>query len=183
MTPRRGGYTGPCLRAAGVAYDVRRASPYLVYGDLDFEIPIGETGDNYDRFLVRMEELNQSMRIIEQCFEKMPEGPVNVENPEWRQPSKDDIYNDMESMIFHFKSTVEGHPVPKGEVYQAVEGANGELGFYLVSDGGGKPVKCRVRPPCFQLTSSLSFLMEGSFLADLIPTFDMINLIGGECDR
>ena len=177
------GYTGPCLRAAGVAYDVRRASPYLVYGDLDFEIPIGETGDNYDRFLVRMEELNQSMKIIEQCFEKMPEGPINVENPEWRQPSKDDIYSDMESMIFHFKSTVEGHPVPKGEVYQAVEGANGELGYYLVSNGGGKPVKCRVRPPCFQLTSSLSFLMEGSFLADLIPTFDMINLIGGECDR
>jgi NADH-quinone oxidoreductase subunit D len=113
----------------------------------------------------------------------MPEGPVNVDNSQWRQASKDDIYTDMESMIFHFKNTIEGIPVPKGEAYFPIEAPNGELGFYLVSDGGGKPLKCRVRPPCFQLTSSLSFLMEGSFLADLIPTFDMINLIGGECDR
>lgn len=177
------GYTGPCLRATGVPYDVRRVSPYLVYDQLDFEIPIGETGDNYDRFVIRLEELNQSMRIVEQCLTKMPEGPVNVDNPEWRQASKDNIHTDIESMIFHFKNTIEGIPVPKGEVYFPVEAPNGELGFYLVSDGGGKPVKCRVRPPCFQLTSSLSFLLEGSFLADLIPTFDMINLIGGECDR
>jgi NADH-quinone oxidoreductase subunit D len=177
------GYTGPCLRAAGVAYDVRKAQPYLVYDKLDFEIPVGTTGDNYDRFMVRMIELQQSMRIIEQCVEKIPEGPINVDDAQWRQPSKDAIYSDMESMIFHFKNEINGIPVPAGEVYFPVEGANGELGFYLVSDGGGKPVKCRVRPPCFQLTSSVSSLVTGAMLADLIPTFDMINLIGGECDR
>ncbi len=177
------GFTGPCLRACGVAYDVRKASPYLVYDKLDFEIPIGETGDNLDRFLVRMEELNQSMRIVEQCIEQIPEGPINIDDPRWRQPSKDDIFNDMESMIFHFKTVIDGQHVPKGETYHAVEGANGELGFYIVSNGSGKPWKCRVRPPSFALTSAMPLLVKGSLLADLIPTFDMINLIGGECDR
>lgn len=177
------GFTGPCLRACGVPYDVRRAQPYLVYGQLDFDIPVGETGDNLDRFLVRLEEINQSIRIVEQCLERIPPGPINVDNPEWRQPSKDDIHRDMESMIFHFKNTFEGQKIPAGEVYQAVEGANGELGFYLVSSGAGKPLKCRVRPPCFALTSAMPLMVKGAFLADLIPTFDMINLIGGECDR
>ncbi|MBI4666802.1 MAG: NADH-quinone oxidoreductase subunit D [Nitrospinae bacterium] len=177
------GFTGPCLRAAGVPYDVRRANPYLVYDRVDFAIPVGETGDNYDRFQVRMEELEQSMLIIEQCLAQMPEGPVNVSDPAWRQPSKDDSFTDMESMIYHFKSVIEGVNVPKGEVYAAVEGANGELGFYLVSNGSGHPVKCRVRPPCFPMTSALPLLIKGRMIADLIPTFDMINLIGGECDR
>ncbi|MBF0169520.1 MAG: NADH-quinone oxidoreductase subunit D [Nitrospinae bacterium] len=177
------GYSGPCMRAAGVAYDIRKTNPYLVYDRLDFEIPVGTTGDNYDRFMVRMYELQQSMSIIEQCLVKMPEGPINHNDPQWRQSSKDDIFTDMESMIFHFKNEINGVPVPAGEVYFPVEGANGELGFYLVSDGSGHPVKCRVRPPCFQLTSSVKYLIEGSMLADLIPTFDMINLIGGECDR
>ncbi len=177
------GFTGPCLRACGVGYDVRKANPYLIYDQLDFEIPVGETGDNFDRYLVRMEELNQSMRIVEQCLERIPGGPINVDNPQWRQPSKDDIFTEMESMIFHFKNAIEGVKVPAGEAYQAVEGANGEVGFYLVSNGGGKPVKCRVRPPCFPMTSALPLIIKGSLLADLIPTFDMINLIGGECDR
>ena len=177
------GFTGPCLRACGVPYDVRRAQPYLVYGQLDFDIPVGETGDNLDRFLVRLEEINQSIRIVEQCLERIPAGPINVDNPEWRQPSKDDIHRDMESMIFHFKNTFEGQKIPAGEAYQAVEGANGELGFYLVSSGAGKPLKCRVRPPCFALTSAMPLMVTGALLADLIPTFDMINLIGGECDR
>ncbi|MBI5815828.1 MAG: NADH-quinone oxidoreductase subunit D [Nitrospinae bacterium] len=177
------GFTGPCLRAAGVPYDVRRANPYLVYDRVDFAIPVGETGDNYDRFQVRMEELEQSMRIIEQCLEQMPEGPVNINNPDFRQASKDDIFTKMEPLIFQFKTVVEGHKIPRGEAYAAVEGANGELGYYVVSNGGGHPVKMRVRPPCFQLTSALPLLIKGRMIADLIPTFDMINLIGGECDR
>jgi len=177
------GFTGPCLRATGVPYDVRRAQPYLKYDQVDFEIPVGSTGDNFDRYLVRMEEINQSMRIVEQALEMMPEGPINVDDPRWRQPSKDDSSKSIESLIFHFKGTIEGPQIPAGEVYQAVEGANGELGFYLVSDGGGSPWKCRVRPPCFPMTSALPRLVKGALLADLIPTFDMINLIGGECDR
>jgi len=177
------GFTGPCLRAAGVPYDVRRANPYLVYDRVDFDIPVGSTGDNFDRFLVRMEEIKQSMRIIEQCLEQLPDGPINVDDPKKRQPSKDDTGTRIESLIFHFKDNIGGIPVPKGEVYFPVEAPNGELGFYLVSNGGGNPVKCRVRAPSFALTSVLPELMKGSFVADLIPTFDMINLIGGECDR
>ena len=177
------GFTGPCLRAAGVPYDVRRANPYLVYDRVDFAIPVGETGDNHDRFQVRMEEIEQSMRIVEQCIQQMPKGPVNVNDPNFRQPSKDGIFNIMEPLIFQFKTVVEGHQIPKGEAYAAVEGAGGEVGFYVVSNGGGHPVKCRVRPPCFPMTSALPLLIKGRMIADLIPTFDMINLIGGECDR
>jgi NADH-quinone oxidoreductase subunit D len=177
------GFTGPCLRACGVPYDVRKAHPYLAYDRVDFDIPIGSTGDNYDRYLVRMEELNQSMRIVEQALKDIPDGPVNVENPYFRRPSKDDVYSDMESLIFQFKTVIEGLYIPKGEVYYPTEGGNGEMGFYLVSDGTGKPVKCRVRPPCFALTSAMPLLVRGSLIADIIPTFDMINMIGGECDR
>lgn len=177
------GFTGPCLRACGVEYDVRKAQPYLVYDQIDFEIPIGTTGDNFDRYLIRMEELNQSMRIIEQCLDKMPEGPVNLDNPLVRVPSKDHVYSKMEELIDHFIVVTEGIKPPKGEVYFPVEGGNGEVGFYLVSDGGGKPLKCRVRPPCFAITQAMPRLCIGSFLADIIPTFDQINLIGGECDR
>jgi NADH-quinone oxidoreductase subunit D len=177
------GFTGPCLRATGVPYDVRRAQPYLVYNQVDFDIPVGSTGDNFDRYLVRMEEINQSMRIIEQALEQAPKGPINVDDPRWRLPSKDDSSTKIEQRIFHFKGVIEGPQIPAGEAYQAIEGANGELGFYLVSDGGGSPWKCRVRPPCFALTAALPRLVKGAMLADLIPTFDMINLIGGECDR
>tara|TARA_B100000959_G_scaffold21478_1_gene20681 strand:+ start:93083 stop:94291 length:1209 start_codon:yes stop_codon:yes gene_type:complete len=177
------GFSGPCLRACGVPFDVRKSEPYLVYDKLDFEIPIGSTGDNFDRFLVRMDEIKQSIRIIRQCLKQIPDGPINVDDPMWRQPSKDDINSDMESMIFHFKNVIEGQKVPEGEVYHAIEACNGELGFYLVSNGSGSPVKCRVRPPSFPMTSALPIMVKGSLLADLIPTFDMINLIGGECDR
>lgn len=177
------GFTGPCLRATGVPYDVRKAQPYLVYDRLDFEVPVGETGDNFDKYLVRMEEILQSMRIVEQALAGMPGGPINVDMPAYRWQSKEDIGTRIDSLIFHFKTVIEGIKPPPGEVYQAVEGGNGELGFYLVSDGSGKPYKCRVRPPCFPLTSAMPRMMKGRLLADIVPTFDMINMIGGECDR
>lgn len=177
------GFTGPCMRACGIPYDIRKTEPYLIYDQLDFDVPIGSTGDNFDRYLVRMEEIKQSMRIVEQCIDKMPKGPVNVDDPKWRMPSKDDSSTRIESMIHHFKCFIEGQQVPAGEAYQAVEAPNGELGFYLVSNGGGKPLKCRVRGPSFALTSAMPILVKGAYIADIIPTFDMINLIGGECDR
>ncbi|MGQ9671162.1 MAG: NADH-quinone oxidoreductase subunit D [Desulfosoma sp.] len=177
------GFTGPCLRACGVPYDVRKAQPYLVYDRMDFEVPIGETGDNYDKYLVRMEEIQQSIRIVEQALAQMPDGPINVRMPQVRMEPKEKIYSRIDSLIYHFKTVIEGIKPPPGEVYQAVEGGNGELGFYLVSDGSGKPVKCRVRPPCFALTAAMPRLVKGRLLADIVPTFDMINMIGGECDR
>ncbi len=177
------GFTGPCLRASGVPYDVRKAHPYLVYDQMDFEVPVGERGDNFDRYLVRMEEINQSMRIVEQALAKIPAGPINLDLPGLRWQSKDDTYNRIEALIFHFKTITEGIKPPPGEIYSAVEGANGELGFYLVSDGSGKPYKCRVRSPSFALTAAMPRMMRDRLIADIVPTFDMINMIGGECDR
>jgi NADH-quinone oxidoreductase subunit D len=177
------GFTGPCLRACGVPYDVRKANPYLVYDRMDFEVPIGEKGDNFDKYLVRMEEINQSMRIVEQALDQLPPGPINLDMPYYRWQSKDDIGNRIDSLIIHFKTVIEGIKPPPGEIYFAVEGGNGELGFYLVSDGSGKPYKCRVRPPCFPLTAAMPRMMKGRLIADIVPTFDMINMIGGECDR
>lgn len=177
------GFTGPCLRACGVPYDVRKAQPYLVYDRMDFEVPIGDTGDNFDKYLVRMEEILQSMRIVEQALDQLPSGPINIDMPQYRWQSKDDIGSRIDSLIFHFKTVIDGIKPPPGEVYLAVEGGNGELGFYLVSDGTGKPYKCRVRPPSFPLTAAMSRLMKGRLIADIVPTFDMINMIGGECDR
>jgi len=177
------GVTGPLLRAAGVPYDVRAAQPYLVYDRLDFDVPIGEHGDNFDRFIVRCEELRQSARMIEQCLAGMPEGPVDVDDAKIRWPGKNRVFNRMEELIAQFKLVTEGMKPPIGEVYQAVEGGNGELGFYLVSDGSGKPYKCRCRSPSFSNTQPLSRMIQGKMLADVVPTFDMINMIGGECDR
>ncbi len=177
------GFTGPCLRACGIDYDIRKKQPYLVYDRLDFDIPIGTTGDNFDRYLVRMEEIKQSLKIIKQAMKDMPEGPINTDNPYLRIPSKQDVYSQMEEMIAHFKVVIDGVKPPVGEVYYATEAANGELGFYIVSDGSGKPWKCRVRPPCFTMTGALPELCKGGMLADIVPTFDMLNMIGGECDR
>ena len=177
------GFTGPCLRACGVNYDVRKAEPYMSYDKMDFDIPLGTTGDNFDRYLVRMEEIKQSLKIIKQAMREMPEGPINVDNPYMRQPSKQDVYVRMEEMIAHFKMMIDGLKPPVGEVYFATEAANGELGFYIVSDGTGYPYKCRVRPPCFTMTAALAEIVQGAMLADIIPTFDMLNMIGGECDR
>ena len=178
--------TGPILRSVGVPLDVRKDEPYLVYDQIDFDVPVGEVGDNYDRYLVCVEEMQQSLRIIEQCLvklEKLGPGPVNVDDPRVRWPAKGRVFNAMEELIQQFKSVTEGPRVPAGEAYSAIESANGELGFYVVSDGSAQPVKVRCRPPSFINLAPLPLMVRGSMLADLIPTFDFVNMIGGECDR
>jgi len=177
------GLTGPLLRAAGVSYDVRKAHPYLVYDRMDFEVPVGEHGDNYDRFNVRFREMHQSKRIIEQALASLPDGPVSITDPKVMLPPKEQVYNSIEGLMNHFKLIMEGIHVPPGEVYQAVEGGNGELGFYVVSDGSGRPYRVRVRPPCFMGMGALNKMLVGRMIADIITTFGMINMIGGECDR
>jgi NADH-quinone oxidoreductase subunit D len=177
------GYTGPCLRATGVDYDVRKAHPYLVYDHFDFETAIGTRGDTLDRFLVRMEELRQSFRIIRQLVKQIPAGPILADDPLVTLPPKEAVYNTIEGMMRHFKLIMEGIKVPKGEAYYYTEGANGELGFYVVSDGGGGPYKCRPRSPGFALTSSLSLLLKGGMIADVIPVYGSLNYIAGEVER
>jgi NADH-quinone oxidoreductase subunit D len=177
------GLTGPMLRATGVAYDVRKAAPYSGYERFEFEVPVGTTGDNYDRFLCRMSEMEQSVRIVEQALRDIPPGPVRIDDPRYVLPPKEKVYNSIEGLMHHFKLIMEGAKVPAGEVYQAVEGANGELGFYVVSDGSGRPYRCRVRPPCFFGMGALGEMLRGRMIADIIPTFGMVNMIGGECDR
>jgi len=177
-------WTGPCLRATGVPYDIRKAHPYLRYDEVDFEVPVGKNGDTMDRFLVRLAEIRQSRRIIEQCLERMPDsGPVNVDDPRVMLPEKQDVYTTIEGTIRHFKLIMEGAKVPAGEVYSYTEAGNGELGFYLVSDGSGQPYRVRIRPPCFPITGTLSKLITGRMLSDVIPTFGSLNMIGGECDH
>ena len=178
------GCTGPVGRSTGLPYDVRKDHPYLVYDRFDFDVPIGEDGDNWDRFMVRLEEIRQSVRIIEQALEQMPDvGPVNVDDPRIVYPEKQAVYTTIEATIAHFKLVMEGLKVPKGETYSFTEGGNGELGFYIVSDGSGTPYRVRVRPPCwFNLAASREMLL-GGMIADIIPTFGSVNMIGGECDR
>jgi NADH-quinone oxidoreductase subunit D len=178
--------TGPLLRAAGVPLDLRKAEPYLVYDQIDFDVPIGEVGDNYDRYLVCVEEMHQSLRIVEQCLERLEDlgdGPVNVDDPRVRWPAKGRVFNHMEELIQQFKAVTEGPRVPAGEGYLAIESANGELGFYLVSDGSAVPWKVRCRPPSLINLAPLPLMVRGALLADIIPTFDFVNMIGGECDR
>jgi NADH-quinone oxidoreductase subunit D len=230
MTPEEAisyGWTGPCLRSTGVYYDVRKALPYLVYDQMDFEVPLGERGDNYDRYDVRMREMEQSLRIIEQCLERIPKskGPLMAEGIEPAQaiessrkkrveeriklspnlegseeniyrdiltkdkryiiPPKESIYTSIEGIINHFKFFMKGHGIrpPKGEVYFSVEGGNGELGYYIVSDGTDKPYRLHLRGPCFHIVSAMEKLIQGRFVADVIPTFGSFNMIGGELDR
>ncbi len=177
------GLTGPILRSTGISYDVRKAQPYLVYDQLDFEVPLGTKGDNYDRFVCRIQEIEQSMQLVEQALKKIPLGAVSIDDGRFVLPQKEKVYNSIEGLMHHFKIIMEGVHVPPGEVYQAVEGGNGELGFYIVSDGRGRPYRIRVRPPCFIAMSAFHEMIQGHMLADIIPTFGMINMIGGECDR
>jgi NADH:ubiquinone oxidoreductase subunit D len=179
------GFTGPLLRASGVPYDVRRDTPYLNYDEFDFEIPVGTNGDVYDRYLVRLFELEQSIRIVEQALDKLPEGPVSVEDKRITLPEKADVYGNIEGLMNQFKLVMDGHGIqpPPGEVYHAVEAANGELGFYVISTGEDTPYKCRCRPPCFPLVAALPRMIIGQMVADVIPIFGSVNMIGGELDR
>lgn len=176
------GFTGPNLRAAGVDYDVRVAQPYCSYQDFEFDIPIGKTGDTYDRFMVRLEEMWQSLRIIEQAIAKMPEGPFHADVPDFYLPPKEDVYSKMEALIYHFKIVMGEQDVPKGEVYHAVEGGNGELGFYLISDGGRTPYRLHFRRPCFIYYQAYPEMIRGSQISDAILTLSSMNVIAGELD-
>ncbi|MGB5350202.1 MAG: NADH-quinone oxidoreductase subunit D [Polyangiales bacterium] len=178
------GVTGPVARSTGIPYDVRKDHPYLVYDRFDFDVPVGEDGDNWDRFMVRLEEIRQSVRIIEQAIEQMPDdGPINVDDPRIVYPEKDAVYTTIEATIAHFKLVMEGLRTPKGEVYSFTEGGNGELGFHIVSDGSGTPYRVRVRPPCWYNLAASREMLLGGMIADIIPTFGSVNMIGGECDR
>jgi NADH-quinone oxidoreductase subunit D len=180
------GFTGPVGRAAGIEYDVRVQQPYLFYDQVDFDIPMCKTGDCYDRYLVRLNEMEQSLRIIEQSLAKMPSsGPVTLEDPRFTLPTKEKVYTRIESLMTHFNHLMPGHRLkpPVGSVYHAVEAGNGELGFYLVSTGEEKPWKVRCRPPCFGLTQALKDMVLGGGVSDVVPVFGSINMIGGELDR
>ena len=175
-------FTGPNLRAAGVDYDVRVALPYSSYQDFDFVIPVGTNGDVYDRFMVRQEEMRESLNIIAQAIKKLPDGPYHADVPDFYLPPKEEVYNNMEALIYHFKIVMGETDVPKGEVYHCVEGGNGELGFYLISDGGRTPFRLHLRRPCFIFYQAYSEMIRGSMLSDAILTMSSMNVIAGELD-
>jgi NADH-quinone oxidoreductase subunit D len=176
------GFTGPNLRAAGVDYDVRVMNPYSSYEDFEFEIPVGESGDTYDRFMVRNEEIWQSLRIIEQALNKLPDGPYYADAPEYYLPPKQEVYKNMEALIYHFKIVMGEIDAPVGEVYHAVEGGNGELGFYLISDGGRAPYRLHFRRPSFIYYQAFPEMCKGTTLSDAIVIMSSLNVIAGELD-
>jgi NADH-quinone oxidoreductase subunit C/D len=178
------GFTGPCLRACGVPYDVRKASPYLGYETYDWNVPIAEGGDTFARFLVRFEEMRQSLRILQQAIDRgLPDGPVMVDNPYVALPPKTKVYNEMESLIYHFKLIMHGIQPPVGETYFQVEGGNGELGFYIVSDGTKNPYRVRCRPPCFPIFEAYTQMITGQTIPDAIAALGSLNIIAGELDH
>ena len=186
MTPEEAvnyGLSGPMVRASGVAYDVRKDFPYLDYETYDFDVPVGTNGDVYDRYLVRMEELRQSVRILAQAADRLPDGPVNVDDPRLILPPKTKATSEMESMIHHFKLVMEGPRPPLGEAYVAVESPKGEKGYYMVSDGTSKPVRWRIRPPSFVNLSAIPKMVEGHLLSDVIAINASIDIVMGEIDR
>ena len=176
------GFTGPNLRAAGVDYDVRVAMPYSSYEDFDFKIPVGQNGDTYDRFMVRIQEMWESISIIRQAIDKMPEGPIHADVPDFFLPDKEEVYSKMEALIYHFKIVMGETAIPKGEVYHSVEGGNGELGFYLVSDGGRTPYRLHFRRPCFIYYQAYPEMITNGLLSDAILTMSSLNVIAGELD-
>ncbi|XOV73303.1 MAG: NADH dehydrogenase (quinone) subunit D [Verrucomicrobiota bacterium] len=177
------GVTGPNLRGSGVEHDLRKTNPYLVYSELDFDIPVGTAGDSYDRYLVRMEEMRQSARIIRQCLDKLPGGPVNVEDGKTFLPPKDKVLSSMEELIHQFMLVTQGVNVPPGEVYFGAENPKGELGFYIHSTGGGTPNRLKIRGPSFVNLSVLPYLLKGSMMSDTVAILGSIDFVMGESDR
>ncbi len=176
------GFTGPNLRAAGVDYDVRVMNPYCSYNDFDFTIPLGTQGDTYDRFMVRQQEMWESLKIIKAAYENLPEGKYHADLPDFYLPPKDQVYNNMEALIYHFKIVMGEMKMPAGEVYHSVEGGNGELGYYLVSDGGRTPYRLHFRRPCFIYYQAYPEMIKGALLSDAILTMSSMNVIAGELD-
>jgi NADH dehydrogenase I D subunit len=186
LTPEQAvawGWTGPCLRACGVPYDVRKARPYMGYEQYDFDVAVATTGDTYARYLVRMEEMRQSLRIVEQALDRMPSGPVITSNHHVALPPKSKVYSEMESLIWHFKLIYDGIKVPAGDAYHFTEGANGELGYYIVADGGGRPYRVKCRPPCFALFQAYPHMLVDHMVSDAIAILGSLNIIAGELDR
>ena len=177
------GMTGPCIRASGVPWDLRKSQPYDVYAEMDFDVPIGKTGDCYARYLVRVEEMRQSLRIIHQCIAEMSEGPVLAENNKVTPPNRGDMKNSMEALIHHFKLYTEGFHVPEGESYTAVEAPKGEFGVYLVADGSNKPYRCKIRAPGFYFMAAVDYLSRGHMLADSVAIIGSLDIVFGEIDR
>ena len=177
------GFSGPMLRGSGVVWDLRKHEPYAIYDKVDFDIPVGKNGDCYDRYLIRMEEMKQSLSIINQVLNMMPKGEVLVDNPRIAPPKRDNMKSSMESLISHFKLYTEGVRVPKGSIYKAVEAPKGEFGVYLVSDGSSKPYRCKIRAPGFAHLQGLDFMTKGHQLADLVACIATLDVVFGEIDR
>ena len=177
------GFTGPMLRGSGIAWDLRKAQPYAVYDEVDFDIPIGKNGDCYDRYLLRVEEMKQSSKIISQVLDKIPKGDIIVKDSRLYPPKREDMKESMEALINHFKLFTEGVRVPAGEVYTAVEAPKGEFGVYLVSDGSSKPYRCKIRAPGFSHLQGLDFMTKGHMLADLVACIATLDVVFGEIDR
>ena len=177
------GATGPTLRGSGVPYDLRKAQPYSSYDHFDFDVPIGRTGDVYDRYLVRMQEMRESLKIIRQALDNLPDGPVNTTDRRVALPPRNELNTSMESLIHHFKLVTEGMRVPQGQVYQAVESPRGELGFYLVSDGSTRPYRCKVRAPSFSNLAALPHMVRGELIADVVAVIGSIDIMLGDVDR
>ncbi len=177
------GFSGPMLRAAGLAWDLRKSQPYEIYDQLDFDIPIGQNGDCYDRYLVRMAEIRQSISLVKQCIEKMPEGQIKTEDRKISPPSRAEMKKSMEALIHHFKLYSEGYHVPEGEAYAVVEAPKGEFGVYIVSDGTNRPYRCRIRAPGFAHLQALDFMAKGHMLADVAAIIGSLDIVFGEIDR
>jgi NADH-quinone oxidoreductase subunit D len=186
MTPDEAinwGLSGPMLRASGVDYDVRKDFPYLDYETYDFEVPVGANGDVYDRYLVRFEEMRQSVRIIRQCLAQMPTGPIKINDRKVAPPPRAEMKQSMEALIHHFKLYTEGYHVPEGETYTVVEAPKGEFGVYLVSDGTNKPYRCKIRAPGFAFLQATEFMSKGHMLADVVAIIGSMDIVFGEIDR
>jgi NADH-quinone oxidoreductase subunit D len=176
------GFSGPMIRASGIPWDIRRSQPYEVYDRMEFDIPVGTNGDCYDRFMVRVEEVRQSVRIAKQCLKQMPAGPIGADNKVF-PPRRAEMKTSMEALIHHFKLYTEGYHVPAGEVYVATESPKGEFGVYLVSDGTNRPYRCKIRPTAFSHLQAMDFMMKGHMLADTTAVLSAIDVVFGECDR